>query len=199
MKKYFFDCGTHMFQGFQDFARTYNIDSSWECYCFEANPLTFEESKQVYNDLKLKYNINHINNAISNENGKVNMKCSKVKSWGHQVEIGTFTDQASNILKDPQKWWNGEFEEHEVQSLDFSLFLKQIVTKEDYVLIKMDIEGSEFDVLDKMFKDSTIELIDDIYVEFHERHFDDEEFYRKKKEGYFKTCLKNKINLFEWI
>lgn len=199
MKKYFFDCGTHMFQGFQEFVKNHNIDSSWNCYCFEANPITYEESKKVYEDLKSNYTITHLNNAISNQSGNVSIKCSKVKSWGHQVEIGTFADQASNILENPQEWWNGEYEEHEVKSIDFSSLLKETVTKEDYVLIKMDIEGSEFSVLDKMIEDNSIELIDEIYVEFHERHFDDEEFYKNKKEEYFKIFLEKNINLFEWI
>lgn len=199
MKKYFFDCGTHMFQGFQQFSKNHNIDFSWNCYCFEANPITYEESKKVYKNLSLNYNINHLNNAISNKNEIVNIKCPKVKSWGHQVEVGTFTDQSSNILEDPQNWWDHDYQEYEVKSIDFSSFLKETVNEEDYVLIKMDIEGSEFSVLDKMIKDNTIELIDDIYVEFHERHFDNEEYYNSKKKEYFKIFLEKTINLFEWI
>jgi len=199
MKKYFFDCGTHMFQGFQEFVGKYNIDSSWECYCFEANPLTYEESKRIYEDLKSKYKITHLNNPVSNQDGSVNIMCSKVKSWGHQVEIGIFTDQASNILEKPQEWWNGEYEEHEVKSIDFSSLLKRTVSKEDFVIVKMDIEGSEFDVLDKIIKDRNMNLIDEIYVEFHERHFDNQNYYKKKKEEYISIFLENQIKILEWV
>lgn len=197
-RKIFIDCGTHMFQGFQEFAKKYNIDSSWECYCFEPNPLTYNQSKKIYEELSRFYNITHLNEAVSNKNEEINIKCSKVVTWGHQVEIGDFTDQSSNILDNPQEWWNSDYLEYKVNSINLSSFIKNLVENGDYVLIKMDIEGSEFSVLDTMIEDNTINLVNEIYVEFHERHFDNQEFYRDKKNNYFKILKDNNISLFEW-
>ena len=56
MKKIFIDCGTHLFQGFEQFVSKYNIDKSWECHSFEANPITFEKSKLKYDLLSKKFN-----------------------------------------------------------------------------------------------------------------------------------------------
>lgn len=39
--------------------------------------------------------------------------------------------------------------------------------KEDYVILKLDIEGSEFDILEEMIQSKTIELVDELFVEFH--------------------------------
>ncbi len=199
MKKYFFDCGTHMFQGFNEFSIKYQIDSSWYCYCFEPNQFTFHESKKILNEIESQYNIVHLNQAISSKNEVLKIKCPRVKSWGHQVEIGSFSDQSSNILETPQEWWNGDYIESEIEAIDFSEFLLKTVNKNDYVLVKMDIEGSEFSVLDKLIENDAMDFINDLYVEFHERHFENEEFYKLKKENYFKTFSEKAVNLFEWI
>lgn len=199
MKKYFFDCGTHMFQGFQQFADKYSIDSSWICYCFEPNILTYNESKTVCSNLSKNYTIFHLNKAISIDDGDTKIKCSKVKTYEHGTEFGTFTDQSSNILKKSQSWWNDEYEEHDVKSIDFSNFLKNKVERDDFVLIKMDIEGSEFSVLDKLIEDGNIDLINDLYVEFHERNFEDQKFYEEKKIEYINLFKTKNINFFEWI
>ena len=115
------------------------------------------------------------------------IKCAKVKTWGHGTEIGSYTDQSSNILEKSQDWWNDEYEEYDVEVINFSSFLKKTVTVDDYVIIKMDIEGSEFAVLDKLIQDNSIDFVNDLYVEFHERNFDDQDFYFQKKEGICKT------------
>lgn len=52
-----------------------------------------------------------------------------------------------------------------VDAVDFSEWLKDYLM--DEVLIKLDIEGAEFDILEKMIKDKTILIANKIYVEFH--------------------------------
>ena len=54
-----------------------------------------------------------------------------------------------------------------VKCVDFSKWLDQHVTEDDHVVVKMDIEGSEYAVLHKMFEDGTIDLVDELMVEFH--------------------------------
>jgi hypothetical protein len=43
---------------------------------------------------------------------------------------------------------------------------------EDYIILSMDITGSEYQILDKMVRDGSTEFIDDLYIEFS----DPEEF-----------------------
>jgi FkbM family methyltransferase len=59
----------------------------------------------------------------------------------------------------------------EISGFNFSKWLQNIVTKDDYVICKLDIEGAEFDVLNACILDNSIELIDVLNVEFH--YFDD--------------------------
>jgi hypothetical protein len=54
-----------------------------------------------------------------------------------------------------------------VECIDFSEFLKNNIEKNSEVICKMDIEGAEFEVLDKIINDKTVKLIDILYIEWH--------------------------------
>ena len=54
-----------------------------------------------------------------------------------------------------------------VKCIDFSEFLKDSIESESNVICKMDIEGSEFEVLGKLIDDDTIDIIDRLYIEWH--------------------------------
>ena len=53
-----------------------------------------------------------------------------------------------------------------VQSLDIARIIKQYSEK-DIVVIKMDIEGSEYDLLQDFAKKDVFKLVDYIAIEFH--------------------------------
>lgn len=56
-----------------------------------------------------------------------------------------------------------------VESIDFSFWLEQNFDKEDFIVLKMDIEGAEYEVLNKMIDDGTIDYVDELIIEFHGR------------------------------
>ena len=156
MKKIFFDCGTHLFQGFESFISICNIDETWECYSFEANPITYELSKPNYESLlKRGFNIKHYNHAVLDKDEYVNVNCTVAYDYDCSV-TGSYTGCGSNTLQNPPQGWNFTYDqsEHKVKGVDFSKLLKETVSPDDYVIIKMDIEGSEFSVIDKLISDN---------------------------------------------
>ena len=62
----------------------------------------------------------------------------------------------------------------DIECVDISIWLRKLVNKEqfDSVFVKMDIEGSEYRVLDKMIADDSLALIDRLFVEFHKKFLD---------------------------
>jgi FkbM family methyltransferase len=56
-----------------------------------------------------------------------------------------------------------------VDCVDFSDWIKQFRGKEVYV--KFDIEGAEFDVLEKMINDGTIDIVTEFWIEWHDHLF----------------------------
>jgi FkbM family methyltransferase len=202
--KIFIDCGTHLFQGFKQFAEKYNIDSEWKCFCFEANPFTYQRSQDVYEQLiESGYNIEHFNKAVYNQEGTINVNCSK--DDGGPYADGHFS-QGSNILSDPPDYdhtyhcgFTYQEEEVAVETVNFSKFLRENVTADDFVLVKMDIEGAEFEVLPSMIEDESYKLINDFYCEFHERFFEPKSKYKNLKEQYKEVLKKSGILVEEWF
>ncbi|KZV15253.1 hypothetical protein F511_26399 [Dorcoceras hygrometricum] len=55
----------------------------------------------------------------------------------------------------------------EIQGFDFSNWLKNTVSEKDYVVMKMDVEGTEFDLIPMLFETGAICLIDELFLECH--------------------------------
>ncbi|XP_042474948.1 uncharacterized protein LOC122057030 [Macadamia integrifolia] len=54
-----------------------------------------------------------------------------------------------------------------IRGFDFASWLKNTVSKSDFVVMKMDIEGTEFDLIPRLFETGAICLIDEIFLECH--------------------------------
>ena len=54
-----------------------------------------------------------------------------------------------------------------VQCIDFCKWIRENFSKDDYIILVMNIEGAEYAVLNKMMVDRTIEYIDELYVSPH--------------------------------
>ncbi|KAL2337654.1 hypothetical protein Fmac_012100 [Flemingia macrophylla] len=59
----------------------------------------------------------------------------------------------------------GEVEK--IPGFDFADWLKKTVSKNDFVVMKMDVEGTEFDLIPRLFETGAICLVDEIFLECH--------------------------------
>ncbi|CAA0836244.1 methyltransferases [Striga hermonthica] len=55
----------------------------------------------------------------------------------------------------------------EIQGFDFAGWLKNTFSERDYVVMKMDVEGTEFDLIPRLFETGAICLIDEVFLECH--------------------------------
>ena len=198
MKKIFIDCGTHLFEGFSEFVEMYSIDDSWICYSFEANPFTYAESKPIYNELiNSGYSIKHYNLAVSDRTDRVKVNCdgSDSNNTGLGSNILTSRPEVDIQYGNSFKYYNGDIF---VDSIDLSSFIKTVAKEEDLVVIKLDVEGAEFAILDKIILDKSYILLDDLYCEFHERFFDDIEYYKTLKISYLDFLKNHGVLTTEW-
>ncbi|KAK4749520.1 hypothetical protein SAY87_026969 [Trapa incisa] len=60
---------------------------------------------------------------------------------------------------------NGDVEK--IKGFDFADWLKRTVSEKDFVVVKMDVEGTEFDLIPRLFKNGAICMIDEIFLECH--------------------------------
>jgi len=59
-----------------------------------------------------------------------------------------------------------------VQGIDFSSYVKSYFDEDDFIIVKMNIEGAEYKVLNKMIRSKSINYINELFIEFHYKKMD---------------------------
>jgi len=165
--KYFIDCGAHLGESIvrakEEFGEDITIIS------FEPIPYFANEISKIYKNDK---NILIQNSLVWIENGTKKFYISPI-----------FTD-GSSIYSDMNC---GELKEDlyiEVPCFDFSEWIGKTFSQNDYLIVKLDIEGAEYEVLHKMGIDGTLNLVNEFYGEFHYNKLGNEEAKKKAIQVY---------------
>lgn len=58
-------------------------------------------------------------------------------------------------------------DEDKIQGFDFANWLKKTVSRKDFVVVKMDVEGTEFYLIPKLIETGAMCLVDEIFLECH--------------------------------
>ena len=83
----------------------------------------------------------------------------------------------------------------EVESIDISNWVKTNLSEQDLIVMKLDIEGAEYNVLEKMIEDGSIDYINTLFVEWHDYQMKNKEIETEK----IKAILKEKkIEYIDW-
>lgn len=155
MRKVFIDLGSYKGDTIKEFYNwTQLIDdpTKFEIFAFEPNPDLETQMKKLAN----------------------NFRNVSFKAWAAWINDGTIqlavdktaTPMGSTVMNSKSAIWDN-FPHIQVKCFDFSKWLKNKFSENDEIIVKMDIEGAEFKVLEKMLADGTINLIDYLFVEFH--------------------------------
>jgi FkbM family methyltransferase len=189
------DLGTHYGQGLREFIGRFSVNDSWTVHTWEANPVTYDIFVKDY--LQQTPYVIHHNQAITDHNGSITVNIETPPNEGE-------TGQGTSVI-DLEKWnpWNGTLRDnfkttYEVPCIDFSQFIKDNFSKEDNIIVKMDIEGSEYATLEKMLADGTLEYLNHISVEWHSRFFTNQDEMRDKENMLIDAMQKLGVNLESW-
>lgn len=120
-------------------------------YAFEPLTKNFEILKKKFGDKK---NVYLINAAADTEAHKGKFYFGN--EWGDKG--GSLCNSKTTCSKDI-------FET--VACLDFSKFVTENFSLKDKIILKIDIEGKEYDLFKYMIKGNSISYIDQIYCEWH--------------------------------
>lgn len=195
MRNVLLDLGTHYGQGLREFISKFNVDPSWDVFTFEANPVTHKIFINDYH--KLTPYVTSYNTAITDYNGSITINIETPPNEGE-------TGMGSSVIGlDVWNPWGGELRENfktsaEVPCIDLSEFIKTNFNPEDNIIIKMDIEGAEYDTLEKMIADKTLDYVNNISIEWHSRFFTNKDEILER-ENKIKTYMNEQnITQGEW-
>lgn len=158
----FVDCGSNVGQGYQWFSRFFN-DPRIEFELFEPNPNChpFLEKIVAHSDGKVRLN----KVGAGTEDCVLNF-------YGLDDAEGGELSQGGSIVKvhNSDRYAASDRKAIEVQVIDFATYLTDKRREFEKIVVKMDIEGAEVDLLEKMIGENSIDVIDILYVEFHSQY-----------------------------
>ena len=144
MKKVLLDCGANQGQSYEWFMKNRDDSDEYEVHCFEPVP----SFKQHFENKNLTFHFDAI--------------------WVEDGTIDFYDKGGLSSTLYPNKIDNrGKGTRITVSCIDFSKFIKDNFKLSEYIIVKMDIEGAEYKVIEKMLEKGTFEYIDEFYVEFH--------------------------------
>ena len=160
-KVLFLDLGANIGQGYSWFSKFFkgeNIDFE----LFEPNPYCYK---------KLKKYVNIKNKTVITHNLGVSTSSGKVKFYGLKEE-GNVYSLSGSIVKNHNSIHYKTKEENaiEIETINLGKFLVNKSKTYDKIIIKMDIEGAEVEILEKLISTKLANLINILYVEFHSQY-----------------------------
>jgi len=172
--KYFIDCGAHCGE---------SILRAKQLFGYDIQTISFEPIPYFANQLKEIYK-NDPSSIIENAAVWIN---DDIKKFYIHKDI---TDGSSLLTL-----YGGVDEGYyiDIPCFDLSYWIKNTFTKDDYLILKLDIEGAEYEVLNKMIEDGTIFMVNELWGEWHHQKIQDE--YTHQLADKIQTFLKEN-NIF---
>jgi len=189
----FVDLGANLGQGYSWFSHYYNSSKTFY-ELFEPNPYCYLELEKLPDV---------VNNKIKVHNVGVGPITGNFKFYGiSQNEGGKFSEGGSIVEDHNSRMYpKNQDSAINVKIINFSEYLQQKSKEFETIVVKMDIEGAEVDLLEKMIDNNSIKLISYLYVEFHSQYQElQQSIITKKRENNIIDKIKSldTINIRIW-
>jgi FkbM family methyltransferase len=194
-KPLFVDMGSNLGQGFQFFSNYYN-PNIFDYWFVEANPFCIGQLRnnisKLYHDRSWKGDWKILNMAISNKDGILNL-------YGLVEDNRGKTSEGASVIKDHNStlYRANEDKALKVQSVKASKLINDASEQYSTIVVKMDIESSEYDAIEELMGTGCINKIVHLYVEWHSQYFSADKISDVlTRERKLKAFLG--VNLTEW-
>lgn len=185
-KRIFLDCGSNIGQGFEEFRQIYgDIDIVY--ILFEPDPKCYKSLCQKYGDLD---HVQINNCAVSTENSVLTFYSTRDYDLG-----GTVVYDHNNNFYD-----NQNSNTIQVPAIDFVALVEQLVADNTEIIIKLDVESSEYAILEKMIETGTLHHVTKMFCEFHSQYMKPPEkiLYEQRENQIMRYVRDNNIAFTLW-
>lgn len=155
-KKVFLDIGAHLGESVHRFFRERSDAGEFDIFCFEPQPANFGPLMANVGTIP---NVSVIPAALSSTDGTAEMYCGKAQDG-----------EGSTTFKGKQTGLIDYGKSVTVRSLPLADWLEKHPA--DYVVVKMNIEGGEYDLIPHLIQTGAMAKIDELYVQLHSTKFD---------------------------
>jgi len=162
MKKVFIDGGAHKGEAIEVLLDKRADLKGCEAHFFEPNPNLIELLEGIAQENK-NYDIKVYHAALWNEEGDIDFLES----------IARWNTLASTVVPSMNEIWGLKLDRdnpQKVPTVVLSDFLGQF-DDEDYIVLKLDVEGSEYVLVEDLFETGMINKIDELFLEWHDHFF----------------------------
>jgi FkbM family methyltransferase len=188
MRKVYVSLGSNKGGEFLALQKSNIYSEDFVIYAFEPEPRCFMHIENVQRQVP---NITHIKKGVATTNGVASFQT------GNLTVSGTMRTD---------KTWGLTGQTQIIETIDICEWLNNNIKEDDYVILTMDIEGTEYDILPTMLEDKCCDLINKMYVEFHGNKMkndtaDLEESLRKKMQdkwghNYYERFVEGDFKMF---
>lgn len=128
---------------------------AWEIFAFEPNAALAERLRARFSS---QPRISIVEAAAAAADGTA------------QFYLGMDSDQSSTLLTDKKQVpnWRVDYSRAEtVRTVDFAKWLAANTKPDDRIIVKMDIEGAEYEVLENLIQSGLLRRMHKLHVEWH--------------------------------
>ena len=182
--KIFLDCGANRGQSIIEAKNRFGTDT--EIYSFEAVPILYNK---LVDKWKTDSKVHLYNNAVWDKEDIV------------KIYISTEWSDASTLYLDKFDRKIDQNIYSEVKSINLSEFIKNNFTPEDYIILKVDIEGAEYDVLYHLAQTGVMSYLNELWGEWHLDKFPMERVINDlgpKQDYIFEKLFEYKLTFKDW-
>tara|TARA_Y100000034_G_scaffold81412_1_gene97571 strand:+ start:2892 stop:3491 length:600 start_codon:yes stop_codon:yes gene_type:complete len=152
MKKVFLDGGFNKGQSLDHFINIVPDAYEWEIHAFEPD----DRVNKLFDNYKDSFD---------------NIVFHKEVIWTTNEGARFYfadTPYGNTVIKEKTTGRINENDSKMLPSIDLAEFIKTNFKKNDYIILKLDIEGREYKLLQHLYDNEVVDYIDDVFVEFHE-------------------------------
>jgi len=183
--KTFLDCGSNIGQGYLHFRQKYGADCRY--ILFEPNPNCYRKLIEQFGTIP---NVEIHNEAVYIE------KCVRPFKFTTEYCVGGSLIENHNSAYDD----DGNKQKILVNCVDVVKVIEN-QTPSNEIIIKLDVESSEYDILERMIDSKTIFRVKKIYCEFHSQYMNDKDKrkFKLRENKIMEFIRRNNIDFEMWL